>query len=202
MAYVVTEKTVTGYSQRNSLNYPAAGQFYFLPPEVLPGMLNFHKVARGTETAFNGVESSLPSNIEGKTEYTFSHEFAIPATVEDPSNISVIAIILNKRTRQAFNAWEVETLSNYTTSLEDVKECISYDLNAYKYENSLIVSLPSEADANGTSVNVYNLQGMLLSTSTYLQENVIIINDININQPLVLQCIKDGKVLGSKKILF
>ena len=65
-----------------------------MPNSIPYDLMVYHDVAKGTSSAFSGVENSLPAQIEAYKEYTFEYRIDVPETVIDKDNIEVIVFVL------------------------------------------------------------------------------------------------------------
>lgn len=114
IGYVISENLVHStdplYAQKNNSYVPANREFYFLPSVVPADMMYYHDVARGTESAFNGVSNSLPNEVLlPGVDYEVVDTLRVSPTVIDMNNISVTAVVIEYRSRIALNAAQVKS---------------------------------------------------------------------------------------------
>lgn len=104
LGYAIVEKSTQGASQSNSSSLLSSGEYYYLPNTIPGDTYLFHNVAREGNTAFQGVENSLPVDIESGEKYSFTYALSLPDKFIDADNLFVVAFILNTVTGEVLNA--------------------------------------------------------------------------------------------------
>lgn len=122
----------------------------------------YHDVAKGTSSAFSGVENSLPEQIEAYKEYTFEYRIDVPETVIDKDNIEVIVFVLNTMTGGIMNADKVHPVTS-TVNIHNAA-AIGDEVKLYQdhVTRNLIVELGSSDEAAPYTINLINPEGKLL----------------------------------------
>lgn len=135
IGYAITENVVNqdnaAYSQSNSCQTVSCREFYYLPSTVPGAIMHYHHVARGTESAFEGVAASLPNEmLMPGVDYIVNDTIDIPSSVIDSRNISVIAVVVYTRNKMALAACEVKTEEiDWTESVDDVmQDAVRYNV--------------------------------------------------------------------------
>lgn len=104
LGYAIIEKSVQGVVQKNSSSLLQNGEYYFLPYSIPGDIQVYHNVCREGSTAFKGVESSLPEQIETGTNYDFTHSLTIPEEFVQSDNLFAVAFVMNTLTGVVLNA--------------------------------------------------------------------------------------------------
>lgn len=104
LGYAIIEKSVQGIVQKNSSSLLQNGEYYFLPYSIPGDIQVYHNVCREGSTAFKGVESSLPEQIETGTNYDFTHSLTIPEEFVQSDNLFAVAFVMNTLTGVVLNA--------------------------------------------------------------------------------------------------
>lgn len=162
IGYALLEKSVTGYKQSNTITTPQGKEYYYLPSEIPANLIVYHDVARGLESAFNGVENSLPASIMSEEEYTFDYTFTIPESVNDSNNVSVIAFVLDTKAGSILNAWEVRKPKAHPAGIEENKELSDIKIYQNKLAQCIVLKFPIEANNESALIQLIGLDGSLL----------------------------------------
>lgn len=104
MSYVIVEDSVhqpgnSDYIQQNGYAGGGSGEmggFENLPANISSVQMFYRYVCRGSVGGFNGIEGSLPDEIDGGSSYTHELTFPIPESVLVPSNCYLVALLLDK----------------------------------------------------------------------------------------------------------
>lgn len=161
LGYAIIEKESTydkDVKQKNSSSIPQRGEFYYLPYMIPNNLMIFHDVAKGTASAFKGVDHSVPQQIEAYKEYTFNYEIELPETILDKNNIKVIVFILNTVTDEILNASETEPLS--PLSVTDHPNSDEIRLSQDKNNNCLMIEFNNSNSIY--TIDLISLDGQLL----------------------------------------
>lgn len=161
LGYAIVEKTVKGYGQTNILTGASCGEYDFLPSNIPAELITFHDVVRGTESAFKGVDNSLPAVIEPGVDYEFDQVYEVPESVSTQNNVTVVVFIIDTKTRNILNACEVKTpVSHPESSVEelqgDVPEWIAFQSVD---KQTIRVECTGEAASGIVTVRLIGLDG-------------------------------------------
>lgn len=130
LGYIITENVVhvdaKDYNQANSAQMVGNREYYFLPSAIPAKIAYFHDVARGTTSAFTGVENSLPAeSLLPDVDYQVVDTVEIPTVNDpnnytiDPKNISITTVLLRSRSRLVLNCDRVHADNfDWTNSVE------------------------------------------------------------------------------------
>lgn len=169
LGYTLIEKTVTGYTQKNSLVSAKAKEYNFLPV-VIPGyLIIYHDLARGMDNAFTGIPNSLPSVIENEGKYSFDYTLDIPENVSNNNNVSVIVFIMDTKIGSILNACEVRNPTFHPLSgIEENKEKASGELSVYPSadKQSILLEWPAQMEEEIASVQLSGLAGNTVFSAT------------------------------------
>lgn len=94
LAFILLENNVTGFQQSNMYaggNYGAMNGFEEMADYV---SIPFNDVARGIWD-YEGLENSIPANVEKKVPYDYSYQIPVSADVQDKRNLEVVAMLLD-----------------------------------------------------------------------------------------------------------
>ena len=164
LGFALIEKEVINYDdkQKNSSSIPQKGEYYYMPNSIPYDLMVYHDVAKGTSSAFSGVENSLPEQIEAYKEYTFEYRIDVPETVIDKDNIEVIVFVLNTMTGGIMNADKVHPVTS-TVNIHNAA-AIGDEVKLYQdhVTRNLIVELGSSDEAAPYTINLINPEGKLL----------------------------------------
>lgn len=172
VGYIITEDIVhveaTEYNQSNNVQLVSNNEYYFLPSEIPAKMMYYHDVARGTESAFLGVENSLPAEtLMPGVDYQVVDTIEIPAVNDpnnykiDPRNISITTVALRNRSRMALNACRVRNSEFDWT--ENVEAALQEQLpvQVTVVGNNVVV----EGVDGRVSVVLYGVDGRIIDTA-------------------------------------
>ena len=135
LGYIITENVVhvdaKDYNQANSAQTVGNREYYFLPSAIPGKIAYFHDVARGTASAFTGVENSLPAeSLLPDVDYQVVDTVEIPTENDpnnytiDPKNIAITTVLLRSRSRLVLNCDRIHAdnfdwTNNVETALQD-----------------------------------------------------------------------------------
>ena len=123
LAFALVEKTVESrFPQSNANTHIYDNEFYFLPNSITAPYYYYTNVVRGTESAFNGIYTSVPEQVEGRKDYVYHYSFEVPEKIYDASaaNLRVVAFMLNTSTRESINASYLDVTDAATEGLHAV----------------------------------------------------------------------------------
>ena len=171
LAFVITEDHVGPYQQ---YNYYAGGAYGPMDGWEKYGTQQywyFNEVARSITTC-NGIEGSVPTNIEANTAVSYSTSLSLKGVVE-LQNSNLVALLLNGRTGEIINAKQI---SLDMTGVESAE--ISDNLSITAERGAIVVN------GDYTSCDVYALDGTKLATVNGRAEvasGIYIVKVTNIN---------------------
>jgi M6 family metalloprotease-like protein len=152
LAYVLKEDSVHHpdniyYSQHN---YYAGGSLgvmggYESKPSTIPAAdMYYMDVARCIAGGIYGVEGSVPTSITAGKGYAYSYSFAIPDSVDNLAQTSLVVMLINSNTSKIVNAQEVRLVKGETTGVHAV----------------------TNADDSNAAVTYYDLSGRAIAKPT------------------------------------
>lgn len=103
IAYVVVENGVGPYAQANYYS-GASSEFYGYEKQGKYVALVYDDVVRGVYGGAEGVDGSVPSEINQGQTYEYQYELTLPSNVKCKSNIAVVALLVNQENGQIANA--------------------------------------------------------------------------------------------------
>lgn len=119
IGYVMTstffDPTSKFYYQKNSPSL-SLDRFYYLPSNISSELMVFHDVTLGVEGAFNGIEYSLPEQIEVDMNHSFTWTVERPELLEDMKAGRIVAIVLDTKTGIIENATAVNLAKEFGDS--------------------------------------------------------------------------------------
>lgn len=108
MAYVLTgdfyEPTNPRFRQENNCTQPSYGAYYFLPSKIPAALMYYKDVTLTGETAFTGIEGSLPASLVAGEEYEVKLDVDFPSWDYSPYDGRVVAYVLDTETGEIMNA--------------------------------------------------------------------------------------------------
>ena len=102
--------------------------FVYTESEVDVNGLKYNNLARGTYPNNEGYENSIPSEIEYDAEYKFVKEIPFPSTIENSSKATLVALLLDGKTRHILNA--------NTISIDQIDRWREKQKPAFNYEGA------------------------------------------------------------------
>lgn len=99
VGYVVTSDVYkpgqSAYYQENAMSTPAGEQYYYLPSRI-PAPLNiFRHVTLTYENAFDGIEGSIPTHLDGGVAREYAFDIAKPDKLEDINEARIVVFIID-----------------------------------------------------------------------------------------------------------
>ncbi len=141
-AYIVTEDSVTGYTQTNYYANTPDQEFYGW--EKKGGSTSdcyFNDLARGIYGSYEGQLCS-PKSMSAETAYTYEYTLQLPPTVLDKRQVHVIGVIIDHATGYIANAAYATPLSEQELHVDDVKDgsrhlvsTVYYDLSGRRLQD-------------------------------------------------------------------
>lgn len=125
LAYVVLEDMVhkAGDSKYDQENYYSGGSTpmggYENKPKVIPAdQMYYRDVVRGAVSDFNGIEGSIPSEINAVENITYDYDFSLPESVLN-DNYTKLVVMLLDGDGKIVNATEVP-IGSQATGISDI----------------------------------------------------------------------------------
>lgn len=194
IAYILMENNVTGYMQTN---YYAGGKNGEMGGwENLPANapVPFDDVARGIYSSFTGIENSVPTTVVEDTPLTHTYSIELPKTIQDKSQLELVAILIDVETGYIVNADKVHlkagnAIGNIKTD-DDFLNIISTDNNQVRFNINV---------EGHSTIELYNVSGKLIYSEIKTQGE----NTISIMAPKGVYILKANSSQGSsiKKII-
>lgn len=175
IAFVVTENnvkgTASGYNQANYYSgggYGVMGGFEALSNPVPAAQMTYQDVARKIYDSFTGIAGSLPATIARDQLLKFDYTLEIPATVNNLSEVSIVALLIDLNTGQIKNADRLKATSISVTGVELPN---SSSLSAKVLKNDTEISVEVETNSVGLiSVGLLSIDGKQIYTTTINNE--------------------------------
>ncbi|MGN0237304.1 MAG: hypothetical protein ACI4AK_04370 [Lepagella sp.] len=92
------------FLQINGCNSPSNEQFYYLPNPIYNDLVEFHNASLTCETAFDGMEGSIPEQLTAYQPASYSWEISRPELLQDINDGKVVVFILDTQTGEIQNA--------------------------------------------------------------------------------------------------
>ena len=176
-AFAILEDSVKGYTQANNYYGSSAqmGGFEKLPSHAA---INLDHVARAGFGVLNGIENSIPANVDEFHTVTYATKLDIPTNVQSKDYLRVVVLLLDTSTGRIDNAAEVAYVK--TGSLSAIRD-LKADSPAPDVEirNGKVV-----ADGFAGTIQVYSVNGMRLANES-LAHGIYIVRLTNGKQTFV-----------------
>lgn len=176
-AFAILEDSVKGYTQANNYYGSSAqmGGFEKLPSHAA---INLDHVARAGFGVLNGIENSIPANVDEFHTVTYATKLDVPANVQSKDYLRVVVLLLDTSTGRIDNAAEVAYVK--TGSLSAIRD-LKADSPAPDVEirNGKVV-----ADGFTGTIQVYSVNGMRLANES-LAHGIYIVRLTNGKQTFV-----------------
>lgn len=176
-AFAILEDSVKGYTQANNFYGKSTqmGGFEKLPSHAA---INLDHVARAGFGVLNGIENSIPANVDEFHTVTYATKLDIPTNVQSKDYLRVVVLLLDTSTGRIDNAAEVAYVK--TGSLSAIRD-LKADSPAPDVEirNGKVV-----ADGFDGTIQVYSVNGMRLANES-LAHGIYIVRLTNGKQTFV-----------------
>lgn len=176
-AFAILEDSVKGYTQANNFygSSTQMGGFEKLPSHAA---INLDHVARAGFGVLNGIENSIPANVDEFHTVTYATKLDIPTNVQSKDYLRVVVLLLDTSTGRIDNAAEVAYVKTGSLSaIRDLKaDSPSPDV---EIRNGKVV-----ADGFAGNVQVYSVDGMHLANES-LAHGIYIVRLTNGKQTFV-----------------
>ncbi len=191
MAYVVTadfhKPENPLYAQKNNCTQPVYGAYYYLPSLIPAPLMYYDDVTATYETAFTGVEGSLPATLEPGVTYDFRVDMDRPELVMNSSGISYGVLfvldtktgeILNADRKEAYILMDVKGISAESDApaitcraeggqlkVEGLTSGANYRVEAFRADGGLVASTEGTV-AGSVSLSCGDAEGLLIVRAT------------------------------------
>lgn len=91
------------YVQQNNCTQPYYGAYYFLPSYIQPALMYYDDASITSETAFTGIESSLPAQLTDGESYGVKWQVDVPEVLPDPAKARMVAFVLDTESGEIMN---------------------------------------------------------------------------------------------------
>lgn len=176
-AFAILEDSVKGYTQANNFygSSTQMGGFEKLPSHAA---INLDHVARAGFGVLNGIENSIPANVDEFHTVTYATKLDIPTNVQSKDYLRVVVLLLDTSMGRIDNAAEVAYVKTGSLSaIRDLKaDSPSPDV---EIRNGKVV-----ADGFAGNVQVYSVNGMHLANES-LAHGIYIVRLTNGKQTFV-----------------
>ena len=129
LGYVLTgdfhDPTNPKFIQNNNLSQPAAGPYFYLPSTIPPELMYYDDVTLTSETAFSGIEGSLPASMEAGKDYEVKWQAEVPELLPDAASARVVAFVLDTITGEVENADALRVGEHPTGAVNPINEAES-----------------------------------------------------------------------------
>lgn len=171
IAYVVTENnvkgTATGYNQSNYYaggSYGTMGGFEALSNPVPAAQMTYQDVARQIYSSFTGITGSVPATINLNQELKYEYTITLPTTINNLSEVDIIAMLIDINTGQIKNADRIKASSLSVTAIESPK---SSNSSVLVLKSASEISVEVETNSVGAiTASLYSIDGKRIYTST------------------------------------
>lgn len=154
-AFAIVEDNVTGYTQTNNYygSVNAMGGWEKLPKYV---DVTLNHVARMGYGVADGIENSVPKQVDEFTAVSYDAVLDVPENVQDKKNLRVIVLLLDKSNGYIDNAAQTDYVkAGQVSGIQETKATPSPDIE--------IVDGRVVAEGFNGTVEVYTLSGMRVS---------------------------------------
>lgn len=109
------------FNQRNGCTQPIYGAYYFLPSTIPAWMMHYENATLTSETAFTGIEHSLPARLTPGEIYEVEWSCTRPELLAEGEKAGVVAMVLDTETGEIMNAarggeWPLWGVENHVAS--------------------------------------------------------------------------------------
>ena len=171
IAFVVTENnvkgTATGYNQSNYYAGGSSGTmggFEALSNPVPAAQMTYQDVARQIYSSFVGIAGSVPATINLNKELKYEYTITLPTTINNLSEVDIIAMLIDINTGQIKNADRIKASSLLVTSVESPK---SSNSSVLVLKSATEISVEVETNSVGAiTASLYSIDGKRIYMST------------------------------------
>lgn len=160
--YVILENKLSGIQANNlgSTESPLLGEWGKGGKYATPyAAITYDHVARAyIGNTINGISGMVPTVMKASTPYDISIEDALPATITNMDNASVVCMLLNANTNQIVNAAEIHFSDNPLGVEETVNE---QQQDAVTSVNGKLVNVRFNKTADAV-VTLYDMNGLVI----------------------------------------
>ena len=168
LSLVVVEDNVTGSGNGwSQVNYFAGGGsgpmggFENKPSSVSD--ITYDRVGRALIGGYGGASGSVPTTINDADQFTYEFNYTVPTSI-NPSNSSIVALLIDKNTGVIVNA--TETIIPTTTGLSKSELNRSFKLFPNPASDHVNVIFSNSLNSK-VEMNIYTLSGQVVKTESY-----------------------------------
>lgn len=92
------------FSQRNNSSIPGAEQFYYLPTQIPAQLMHYHDVTLTVESAFCGIEHSLPASFNADRYASVNFDIERPELLDNLDDARVVVFVMDTETGEIMNS--------------------------------------------------------------------------------------------------
>lgn len=165
LAFTLVEKAaVTTIYQENGCSLTSNNEYYYLPIKIYSPLHTFKNVARGTESAFSGIEGSIPATIEKGVEYSYDFEIDVPEKFSNPmaSNMRLVGYVLNTFTGEPINASVADVIAK---TAEGINQANTAEATPSMHFADGVCHVTFPAGEKGT-ITIYRADGVQVLRTT------------------------------------
>ncbi|MGI6223518.1 MAG: choice-of-anchor J domain-containing protein [Prevotella sp.] len=115
LSFLVVEDSVhkagdSDYDQSNAYSGGGSGEmggYEDLPGEVPSDKMYYPLVSRSVEGDFNGIEGSVPTEVEGGEDYFYDYQFELPNNILNYNNVEIVALLIDANDNHVINSESV-----------------------------------------------------------------------------------------------
>jgi len=175
IAFVVTENnvkgTASGYNQSNYYSGGSKGTmggFESLSNPVPAAQMTYQDVARQIYNSFIGIAGSVPATINLNQELKYEYTITLPTTINNLSEVDIIAMLIDINTGQIKNADRIKASSLSVTAVESPK---SSNSSVLVLKSASEISVEVETNSVGAiTASLYGIDGKQIYMATVSNE--------------------------------
>lgn len=114
------------FLQVNNCTLPSEGAFYFLPTRIIPALMYYDDVTLTEESAFTGMESSLPSSMTQDEVYTVEWNINVPELLENPTDARVVVFVIDTESGEIMNSAEIHPGEDEMSGVKGIPVIINH----------------------------------------------------------------------------
>ena len=177
ITFVITEDIVGPYIQSNI--YSGTDELEGWGDLGFDVLMHFNDVARSIYS-YNGIPGSVPIIVEADKVYNKQFQILLPFNIDNPANISVIALLIDGITGEIINADKV-TPSSYDANIDELKN----SKLQFKVKDGSIITNDSLDEIHVFTIDGKKLNNKNLSSGIYIVKAIR--NSITYTNKIVLK---------------
>lgn len=164
LGYVITgdyhNPTNMGFIQKNNCNQPSYGPYYYLPSSIPPELMYYEDVTLTSETAFSGIEGSLPTSMEAGKDYEVIWHAEVPEILPNAEQARVVAYVIDTTTGEVQNTDALRVSEHPTGGVSEVSATESFGILGATREGISVKLTAGDA----YRLDIYSVAGSLLGS--------------------------------------